>query len=178
MRCLPDDIQPQELARLVIEEYIQHREKLSPPANPQGVLAERAGVFVTLKTRDKQLRGCIGTFLPSEPTVAHEIIRNAINAATRDPRFLPVEPQELDSLSYSVDVLSPPEEVPNSDWLDPQKYGVMIHSEDGHHALLLPAIEGLDTVEKQLSAARRKAGITEAALIRIQRFTVRRFGEK
>src|SRR4051794_13158888 len=104
-----NDIAPQELARMAVERFIRGGELIDTPSDPQGVLAERAGAFVTLRTGDGGLRGCIGTIEPACATVAEEIIRNAISAATRDPRFAPVAPDELSNLTYGVDVLSPPE---------------------------------------------------------------------
>src|SRR5215211_3309339 len=105
MEQLPDDIAPQQLARLAIERFIREGEMIAPPSEPTGVLAKRAGAFVTLKTTDGKLRGCIGTIEPACATLAEEIVRNAISAATRDPRFPPVTPAELSGLVYGVDVL-------------------------------------------------------------------------
>ena len=88
-------------------------------------LKERAGAFVSLK-KNGQLRGCIGTFAPTQPTIGDEIIYNAINAGTEDPRFRPVKPSELREIDISVDILSAPEQVSNMAELDAQKYGVIV----------------------------------------------------
>ena len=72
-------------------------------------LSARAGCFVSIKTHEGDLRGCIGTIDPVKDSLAEEIIANAISAATRDPRFPPVRADELPNLKYSVDVLSAPE---------------------------------------------------------------------
>ena len=82
---LPDDISPEGLARLSVEKFIREGLTLSPPQHPTELLSQRAGTFVTLRTSEGELRGCIGTTEPSHATVAEEIIHNAISCATRDP---------------------------------------------------------------------------------------------
>ncbi len=163
------------LARRTIEEYVKRGVVIDPPS-PQEMTPEmrrRAGVFVSLKKRG-QLRGCIGTFLPTTENVASEVIRNAIAAATEDPRFPPVEPEELDHLDVSVDVLSEPEPVESLDDLDPKKYGVIVES-GWKRGLLLPDLEGVDTVEQQLSIAMAKAGIGPDEPVKVYRFRVDRY---
>ena len=118
----------------------------------------RKGVFVTLH-KGKELRGCIGTYLPTKRNILEEIIYNAISAATQDPRFPPVSPEELKYITYSVDVLEPPEPVRDIKELDPKKFGVIV-SKGFRRGLLLPDIEGVDTVEEQLRIAKLKAGIS------------------
>lgn len=173
-----DDVSPPELARLATEAHIREGKSLEPPFNPRGVLSERAGVFVTLRTATGQLRGCIGTIDPSRNSVAEEIIQNAISAATRDPRFCSVEASELAHLLYGVDVLDPSEPVRGIEDLDPSVYGVIIETLDGNRrALLLPRIEGIDTAADQWSAVHVKAGIEVGTPIKVERFTVRRFGK-
>ncbi len=164
-----------QLARRTIEEYVKHGRVIEPPP-PQEMTPEmtkRAGVFVSLK-KHGQLRGCIGTFLPTTENVATEIIRNAIAAATEDPRFPPVQPHELDDLDISVDILSEPEPVESLEELDPKKYGVIVES-GWKRGLLLPDLEGVDTVEQQLSIAMAKAGITPGEPVKIYRFRVDRY---
>ena len=175
----PDDISPQELARLSVEAYIRDRSTIEPPINPQGILSEHAGTFVTLRYVDGQLRGCIGTIEAVRITVAEEIVYNAISAATRDPRFAPVSPGELPLLKYSVDVLSPPEPARGPEDLDPALYGVIVESIEGQRrGLLLPSIDGIDTVESQWIAVHSKAGIKPGSPVRVERFTVTRFGKE
>ena len=142
------------------------------------LLSTRAACFVSLKTLDGHLRGCIGTIEPARETLAEEIIANAINAATRDPRFSPVSGEELSQLRYSVDVLSATEPATLAD-LDPSVYGVVVADESGsHRGLLLPDLEGVDSVAKQVEIAARKAGISPETPIKLARFRVSRFGEK
>lgn len=122
-------------------------------------LPERAGAFVSLHLKDTdELRGCIGTIAPTQRTLGDEIVENAISAATRDPRFYPVQPDELDNLTISVDILREPERATKA-MLDPKKYGVIVTAWDGRRGLLLPNLDGVDTVYQQLSIACRKAGI-------------------
>jgi AMMECR1 domain-containing protein len=109
---------------------------------------------------------------------AEEIIHAAISAATRDPRFQPVAASELADLVYAVDVLDTPELVTGPQDLDPLVYGVIIEARDsGRRGLLLPRIEGLDTVEHQWLAVHQKAGIQPGTPVRVERFTVTRFGK-
>ena len=173
-----DDITPPDLARMTVERFISEGEVVEPPRKPGGLLAGKAAAFVTLRDQGGQLRGCIGTIEPSRSNLAEEIIQNAISAATRDPRFDPVKVSELPFLSYGVDVLSQPEPVRGKEDLDPSKYGVIIESLNGsRRGLLLPDIEGIDTVEQQWLAVHMKAGLTPGDPVRVERFTVTRFGK-
>lgn len=176
---LPADILPQELARLAVEAFTLDGTTIKPPCEPDGVLATRAGVFVTLRTSDGQLRGCIGTIDPACNNVAEEVIYNAIGAATRDPRFAPVSAPELLDLKYGVDVLSPPESARGPEDLEPSVFGVIIETFDGkHRALLLPGIEGINSVEDQWLAVHSKAGIRPGTPVHVARFRVTRFGKE
>ena len=175
----PDNITPPELARLSIERFVLEKMTLDPPRRPQGVLALRAGVFVSLHTRQDDLRGCIGTVLPTRETVAEEIIQNAISAAVDDPRFSPVEAGELQYLRYGVDVLSQPELIGGPEELDPADYGVIVKEMDGsRRGLLLPRIPGIETVEEQWRAVHLKANIRLGTPVQVERFTVMRFGKE
>ena len=166
------------LARAAVETYVLRGTQIDPSQASTDLLSARAACFVSLKTLDGQLRGCIGTIEPARETLAEEIIANAINAATRDPRFSPVSAEELSQLRYSVDVLSATEPTTLAD-LDPAVYGVVVEDETGsHRGLLLPDLEGVDSVDKQVAIAARKAGLSPETPIKLARFRVSRFGEK
>ena len=160
------------LARHAIETIVTTGKLPERPADLPSEMAERAGVFVSLK-KDGELRGCIGTFEPTAKNIAEEILQNAASAALRDPRFSPVKKEELDALVYSVDVLTEPELVAGADALDVKKYGVIVEYR-ARKGLLLPDLAGVNTVEEQLRIARQKGGIPADAPIRIWRFTVER----
>jgi AmmeMemoRadiSam system protein A len=162
-----------ELAKRSVEEYVRHGNMVAPPEPLPAEMKDKAGVFVCIK-KSNELRGCIGTFLPCCDTIAAETIRNAVSAATQDPRFLKVAERELDELSYSVDVLSTPEKVSDIGELNPREYGVIVVC--GHRrGLLLPDLDGVDTVEEQLRIARMKACIMPNEEVEILRFRVTRY---
>jgi len=147
-----------KLAKEAIEKFILDGVIIDPPDELlKDYKTVRKGVFVTLH-KGKELRGCIGTYLPTKRNILEEIIYNAISAATQDPRFPPVSSEELKYITYSVDVLEPPEPVKDISELDPKKFGVIV-SKGFMRGLLLPDIEGVDTVEEQLRIAKLKAGI-------------------
>ncbi|MCX7667320.1 MAG: AmmeMemoRadiSam system protein A [Atribacterota bacterium] len=165
------------LARRAIEHYLKTGTHLpTPPSLSPVLLSTKGGVFVSLK-KGKSLRGCIGTFLPQRENLAQEIIHNAVSAAVSDPRFLPVQQSELPEITISVDVLSPLELVQDKRLLDPRRYGVLVES-GWKRGLLLPDLEGINTVEEQLRIAMGKAGITPHEPVTIYRFTVERFREE
>lgn len=162
-----------ELAKKAVETYVLEGRIIKPPEPLPPEMSERSGVFVSLK-KHGHLRGCIGTFMPTCEDIALETIRNAISAAAHDYRFPPVEKDELDELVYSVDVLSTPEKVKGTSELDPKKYGVIVMC-GNKRGLLLPDLEGVDTVEEQLRIAKLKAGILPHEEVEIYRFEVKRY---
>ncbi len=161
-----------KLAKETVESYIREG-KTPQPEELIPEMKERAGVFVSIHKHD-ELRGCIGTFEPTKNNVAEEIVANAISSSTRDLRFPPVIVAELDDLEYSVDILSEPEPVRDTSQLDPKKYGVIVES-GFRRGLLLPDLEGVDSVEEQISICRLKAGIGADEPVNLYRFQVRRF---
>ena len=160
------------LARKTIETYVRDGKVLKVNDVPMAMQG-RAGVFVSLH-KDGMLRGCIGTILPVRDNIALEIVHNAIEACSRDPRFTPVEEDELPYLSISVDVLSKPESCEMRD-LDVKKYGVICSTRDGRRGLLLPDLDGVDSVKQQVQIACKKGGIDpDSDHVLLQRFTVTR----
>ncbi len=164
------------LAKLAVETYIKDNKIIDPPKNlPQEFLLKKAGAFVTI-LENGNLKGCIGTYLPTRENIAQEIIHNAITAATEDYRFNSVTENDLDNLSYEVYILEKPEKIKNISELDPLKYGVLVKSNTGKSGLLLPDLEGLNTTEKQLEAVCVKAGINpELENIEIYKFEAKKY---
>jgi len=160
-----------QLARQSFTAWTTKRQQIPVPGGlPEEMLKKRAGVFVSLH-KAGQLRGCIGTISPTQPSIAEEIIQNAISACARDPRFSPVRTSELPEIECSVDVLGDAEDIAGMDQLDVRRYGVIVTS-GRRRGLLLPALDGVDTVAQQVDIARRKAGISENEPISLQRFEV------
>jgi len=169
-------IDPADLARKVLEYYLEEERmpNLPEPLPPEYEM--KAGVFVSLK-KGGQLRGCIGTFQPVRENLVEEIAANAVSAAVRDPRFPPVSKVELPELELSVDILGPIEKIETEEELDPEEYGIMVRK-GSRTGLLLPDLEGVDTAEQQVDIACRKAGIAPGEKPELYRFKVTRYPEK
>ena len=186
------------LAKDSVETYIREKKIIFPPEDlPEEFFKNRAGVFVTIEKKGK-LRGCVGTYLPTKENIANEIISNAVVAATEDYRFEPIKEDELESLSYTVSVLSTPERVLiknvadnqktfsekiDQSGLDPKEYGIIIKSflpentgQTDKAGLLLPDLRGVDTVKRQISITCQKAGIDQSKeTFAIYRFTIKKY---
>ena len=164
-----------KLAIFTIKEYIKTGKKIDVPKNlPQKMINNRAGVFVSIhKKSNDELRGCIGTFLPTKNNIAQEIIDNAISACSSDYRFNPINENELSDLEVSVDVLEKPEPIQGLSSLDPKKYGVIVKSEDGKTGLLLPDLPDVNDPKMQIAIARQKAGIKPDETVYLYRFKVK-----
>lgn len=159
------------LARETIEHYVRTGQIIGTPEElPEEMCGRRAGVFVSLK-KDGRLRGCIGTIQAVQSHIAEEIICNAVSACSRDPRFSPVGQEELEQLTVSVDVLGDTEKIASPGELDVKRYGVVV-TKGYRRGLLLPNLEGVDTVEEQIAIAKRKAGIGEHEEAELERFEV------
>ncbi|HEY3318703.1 MAG TPA: AmmeMemoRadiSam system protein A [Coriobacteriia bacterium] len=169
-----DESVPVALARRTINTYVRYGTVIDLEEQTDDLLASSAGAFVSLHTRNGDLRGCIGTITPYRENLAEEIAHNAIQAATCDPRFPPLTPEELDDLDVSVDVLHEPEHVSDVDALDPKTYGVIV-TNGRRRGLLLPDLEGVETPEAQVSIAMQKAGIPPGEPIGLERFKVDRY---
>ena len=167
-----------ELARKAVEAYVLLGQIIEPPTFPEtSPLGRPSACFVCIKTRARELRGCIGTVEPEYATLAEEVTANAVKAATRDPRFRPVSGDELPSLLYSVDVLGTLEPA-RFEELNPSAFGVVVTDQSGsRRGLLLPDIESIETAGQQVGVAARKAGIKPGEPLRLYRFRTRRFSE-
>jgi AmmeMemoRadiSam system protein A len=169
-----------KLARETIQRYVRESQVLETPPESEltSEMREKGGVFVSIKKRG-QLRGCIGTIEPRQANVANEVIQNAVSAATRDPRFPPVSPEELDDLDISVDVLAAPEPIDSLDQLDPKRYGLIVQSLENplKRGLLLPDLPSIRTAEEQFHHTKvYKAGIVDDdEPIQMYRFEVIRY---
>ena len=171
-----------KLARATIEQFVKTGKRLKFPVDlpeelaealPVEATKERAGAFVSVH-KNGMLGGCIGTIGPVQDSIAEEIISNAISAVSRDPRFERVREDELELLEINVDILGKPENIDGPDQLDVKRYGVIV-SCGARKGLLLPDLEGVDTVEEQIDIARRKGGISPDDDYRLQRFEVVRY---
>jgi AmmeMemoRadiSam system protein A len=180
------------LAKSAVENYIKEEEIIKVPDDlPEELLKRKAGTFVTVE-KNGELRGCIGTYLPTRANIAEEIIHNAIAAASEDYRFGPIKIEELPYLSYTVYILSHPESVKNIEELDPKKFGIIVKSQgfsSGSDAifntapksyqktgLLLPDLEEVDTIERQFFIACQKGGIDPAKeKVFVYKFTVEKY---
>jgi AmmeMemoRadiSam system protein A/AmmeMemoRadiSam system protein B len=166
--------EPVRLARMSLEHYLKTGSYMPIPGDTSAELTNRkAGTFVSLH-KDGQLRGCIGTISPNTNSIAEEIIHNAVSAGTGDPRFDPVRKDELSRIEYSVDVLSEPEDISSKDELDHTRYGVIVES-GRRRGLLLPNLDGVNSVDQQLDIALQKAGISRHESFTMQRFEVVRY---
>lgn len=162
-----------KLARKAIEKYVLKEKRINiPKGSNDKLFNEKAGVFVSLKT-DSGLRGCMGTTSPICKNLGEEIIDNAIKSATMDSRFESVDKSELCSLIISVDVLSRPEYIEDISMLDPKVYGLIVES-DYKRGLLLPNLDGINSIEEQIKIALNKGGINPHAIYKMYRFTVER----
>ena len=159
------------LARQSLESYVISKSLIDIPDHlPEEMLHKQAGTFVSIKMHGR-LRGCIGTISPTRSSIAEEIIHNAISAGAHDPRFSAITKDELPDLVYSVDVLGPTEPITSKSELDVKRYGVIV-SKGNRRGLLLPNLDGVDTVDEQISIARQKAGIDEDEDVELERFEV------
>lgn len=173
-----------KLARLSIKHYLTKgtiikqkdplvQEIVNQDKNIQSILVKSAGAFVSIK-KHEELRGCIGTIEPAQENLLQEIIHNAVSAAIHDPRFDPVDIDELYDITISVDVLAQPEPIKNLRQLDPEKYGVIV-KKGNRKGLLLPDLPGVNSVEEQVRIAKEKAGIRPDEDVTLERFLVTRF---
>lgn len=163
-----------KLAKNALETFVKNRVILDENAAIAALLSEKASCFVTIY-KNNRLRGCIGTISPMQKNLALEIIHNAIASGTEDPRFMSVQITELEQLVYSVDVLKAPEKISSINELDIKKYGVIVRGKYGRTGLLLPNLEGVDSIEEQVEIAKEKAGLRMGDFYTLERFEVIRY---
>jgi len=165
-----------ELAKKAVEEYVRNHKIIDVPTElPPEFYTQRAGAFVSLH-KDTELRGCIGTYLPTRKNIAEEIIYNAIAAATEDYRFNSITVQDLPKISYEIYILEAPEPIKSTSQLDPKKYGILIKTDSRKSGLLLPDLEGINTAKEQFSAVCEKCGADpESEKIELFRFQAKKY---
>ena len=164
-----------KLAVQAVHYFLSEGKPMPCPSPVPDGMNDQSGTFVSIKKKtNRELRGCIGTVIPNQDNLAKEIIHNAVNAATRDPRFKSIKIEELDQLLFSVDVLTPLEPIENPEQLNPKKYGLSIKYE-GHQGILLPNLEGIDTVQRQIDLCLKKGTIPKDASFKMYRFEVERY---
>lgn len=163
-----------KLAYMTIDKIVKEDKVLEVPNNiSKELLEEKSAMFTSIHEFDK-LRGCVGTFIPTQDNIAEELINSSINASVRDFRFPKITEEELPYIDVSVYKLFPPELVEDKEMLDPKKYGIIVSSEY-KRGLLLPDLPGIDTIDEQITIARRKGNILPDEDITIERFLVEKY---
>ncbi len=151
-----------KLARTTIEEYVTNGNRMEPD-NSHPILGdkkfrEKRGVFVTLH-KNSRLRGCIGYPIPIKPLL-EAVIDNAVSAAVEDPRFPPVQPQEIPDLHLEISILTVPQKVTGPEEVEVGRDGIII-SKGFMRGLLLPQVpveQGWDR-DEYISYGCQKAGL-------------------
>ncbi len=151
-----------DFAKKTITSYVKDGKAPKVNINNKRLKANGA-TFVTIKTSKGMLRGCMGNIKPNMP-LYQSVIRNAINASSRDPRFHPMKEEELGNVDIEVTILSPLEPLKGVREIEIGKHGLYI-VKDYHSGILLPQVPvelGWDreTFLKQVS---KKAGLPENA---------------
>lgn len=167
-----------KLAYNAINEYLRYKTtKKTEKLKTEKIFQNKQACFVTLKTKNKKLRGCIGTLYPAYKNLKLEIINNAVASAVQDSRFNKLTINEFSEIIISVEVLSTPEKISSIEELNPQKYGVIVSDGKYRRGVLLPNIEGINTVKEQINIAKRKAGIyyLNNKELELYRFTTEKF---
>ena len=158
------------LARESLTYYLVEGRYMEIPSYvTEEMINSKRGVFVSLK-KFGRLRGCIGTILPVRESIAEEIMQNAVSAGEGDPRFSNVSVEELEDIIFSVDVLTEPK-VALKEELNPKIFGVIV-KRGSKGGVLLPDLEGVDTVKEQIRIVLDKAGISPNDNYTIEKFEV------
>ncbi|HEY3053685.1 MAG TPA: AmmeMemoRadiSam system protein A [Thermoanaerobaculia bacterium] len=145
-------------------------------------LQKPSGAFVTLNDSNGELRGCIGSIVPTAP-LYQAVSASAINAAFRDPRFYPIKRDELPDLQLEISVMGPIERVKDPNDIEVGRDGLIV-SRGPYAGLLLPQVAteyGWDR-ETFLSHTCIKAGLPKDAwrseITKVERFSAEVFGEQ
>lgn len=126
-----------KIARETVESFVKEG-KIPEYEIKEPMLNQNLGAFVTIK-KQGNLRGCIGRFSPTDIPLFKVVSQMAIAAATEDPRFFPVQKEELPYLKYEISVLTEPREI--DDWrkIEIGKHGVIIVYQ-GRQGVFLPQV--------------------------------------
>lgn len=168
-----------DLARRTINEWVTKRQKVVPERR-DGILGEKRAVFVTIREFG-HLRGCIGTLEPQEALV-DAVVSRAIAAATQDPRFDPVTPEELPRLKLHISVLSPVRRIRDASEIEIGKHGVIV-SQGMRRGVFLPEValdQGWDRETMLRYLCTEKAGLPADAWKKgatLEVFTTQSFGD-
>ena len=165
---IKEEQQAIDLARWTLNSYVKGLSNVPQPELTDPYFNEKAGVFVTLNKKNS-LRGCIGYPIPIK-RLSNGLIDAAIAAATEDPRFPPVNPNELDDITFEITVLTPPIEIKVN---NPQEYlsiikvgrdGMIVESSFTSGLLLPQVAKEYDwNVEEFLCHTCEKAGLDKNA---------------
>ena len=119
----------------------------------------------------------MGTIKPRNKWLYHEIVDNAIFAAFEDDRYVPLMEGELDDIVLKVETVSRPEKIQNVKELDPDRFGIIVRSQQQLEGVLLPQCEGIHTIEDQINLAMEKGNIplSEKDDLEIYRFNIEVF---
>lgn len=165
-----------QLARAAIEAWCATKQIIAPEDIPENFLTP-AGCFVSL-WQGETLRGCIGTIVPMKSNIAEEIIANTIAAAAKDPRYKPINANELETLSITIDIMHEPEKIESITDCDPKLYGIIVEK-GSQLGLMLPDMPGVRSIQDQLEQAMRKANILDGLYgCNLYRFTTERHREE
>lgn len=142
-----------KIARQTLEKFVMEREKLEPQTVNQKMW-EKRGVFITLR-KGKQLRGCVGVIEPLDSVLL--AVRDNTIAASRDTRFLPVLPEELQNINIEISILSKPEVIKFSEINKGD--GVVLEYKEKKATFLPQVWNDLSDKDKFMNALCIKAGL-------------------
>jgi AmmeMemoRadiSam system protein A len=170
-----------QIARDSIQAVLQGRRPQLDTESVDEDLRKPSGCFVTLRTRNGELRGCIGSIVPVAP-LYQAVSTSAISSAMRDPRFMPLRPEELPEVGIEISVMGPIELVPNVEAIEVGRHGLIVTL--GRRAgLLLPQVATEYGWDRQtfLRQTCFKAGLPpdswHASECRLEYFSAEVFGE-
>jgi AMMECR1 domain-containing protein len=153
------------------EYFVKESEYLPlPPYLPTALARQRACYVAMLENPGRRLRAIFGQALPTQPTLAQEIIVNTVGVLQQNPAR-PIRRPDLKQLYFSVALLGPLQRINDIQHLDPHRYGLYVRSDRNKTALLLPQRTGVETANDQIATALREANIEP----KVESFTMYRF---